>query len=263
MAHGQVDFVEEGDGPMVVLLHSSVAGARQWRSLMDDLSDRYRLVAVNLFGYGQTPDWDGAQPQKLEDQARLLEQVLPDDGSRIHLVGHSFGGSVAMKAASLFPTRIEKLVLIEPNPFYLLQQNARAAAYQEATSLRDCIKTEGARDNWDAAAAVFADYWTGAGSWAAMPEARQAKFAEALKPNFHEWDAVMTPDLTLAQWRACLPRQTTVISAADTVRSIKEIVALLSANNRAWTFETLDSGGHMAPLSHPHLINPMIARALA
>jgi pimeloyl-ACP methyl ester carboxylesterase len=48
-----VDFVEAGSvGPVVMLVHSSVSGARQWRRLMEDLKDRFRVRAVNLFGYG-------------------------------------------------------------------------------------------------------------------------------------------------------------------------------------------------------------------
>src|SRR5262245_37895072 len=47
-----VDFVEAGSAvPLVVLVHSSVSGARQWRRLMEDLKNRFRVRAVNLFGY--------------------------------------------------------------------------------------------------------------------------------------------------------------------------------------------------------------------
>ena len=52
----QVDFIEAGDGPLVVLVHASMAGARQWFSLIGQLQDRFRVRAVNLFGYGGTPN---------------------------------------------------------------------------------------------------------------------------------------------------------------------------------------------------------------
>ena len=96
-----VDFVEAGSvGPVVMLVHSSVSGARQWRSLMEDLRDRFRVRAVNAFGYGKTPPWPAEATQSLDDQARLVEAALPADAGEIYLVGHSFGGSVAMKAAA-------------------------------------------------------------------------------------------------------------------------------------------------------------------
>ena len=49
-----IDYVEAGQGPTVLLLHSSVSGNRQWRALMTALSDRYHVIAPNLIGYGQT-----------------------------------------------------------------------------------------------------------------------------------------------------------------------------------------------------------------
>lgn len=258
----QPDFLEAGAGPKVILIHSSVAGARQWRSLMDALADRYHLVAVNLFGYGRTRPWPGDTAQTLEDQARLLEGLLPEDGSRVSIVGHSFGASVAMKAAALYQDRIHRLVLIEPNPFYLLKEHGRDKAFQEAWTLRDTIRENGKNDTWARAAEIFADYWTGNGSWNAMPEDRQSKFAQGLRPNFHEWDSVMNERTPLSEWAASLPKDTTVISAADTVRSISDIVTLMQEQVPHWTFEVADRGGHMAPMTAPDLINPIVERAL-
>jgi pimeloyl-ACP methyl ester carboxylesterase len=51
------DFLEAGSGPAVMLVHSSVSGARMWRRLMDDLKDDFHVRAVNLYGYGRTPPW--------------------------------------------------------------------------------------------------------------------------------------------------------------------------------------------------------------
>lgn len=256
------DFIEAGSGPKVILIHSSVAGARQWGSLMGALSDRFHCIAINLFGYGATEPWSNGETQTLEDQARLLEPFLADDGEMVGIVGHSFGGSVAMKAASIFKDKVDRLVLIEPNPFYLLKQHGRVEAYEEATRLRDTIKTSGTENTWPVAAEVFANYWTGQGSWDAMPEERRAKFTKALEPNFHEWDGVMDETTPLPDWEADLPRKTTVISAADTVRSIDEIVSLLKRHIPDWRFEKIEGGGHMAAMTMPDLINPIVERAL-
>ena len=153
-----VDFIEAGStGPVVVLVHSSVSGARQWRRLMDDLKDRFRVRAVNLFGYGKTPPWPADATQSLDDQARLVEAVLPADAREVHLVGHSFGASVAMKAAARLSGRVAKLVLLETNPVYLLPHFGRSAAFAEIMELRNCIKTFGARGEWATAAQRFAD----------------------------------------------------------------------------------------------------------
>ncbi|MFY0692148.1 MAG: alpha/beta hydrolase [Paracoccaceae bacterium] len=259
---GETDFIEAGSGDRIILIHSSVAGARQWRSLMEVLSDRFHVVAINLFGYGKTAAWRADAPQTLEDQARLIAPFLPDGDSKMSVVGHSFGGSVAMKAAALFSAQTHRLVLIEPNPFYLLAQNGRAAAFEEALTLRNTIKTSGVEGTWPQAAEVFANYWTGKGSWAAMPEDRRSRFTEALKPNFHEWDGVMNEGTPLSAWAQLLPGDTTVISAADTVRTIDEIVSLMRVHIPSWNFEKIARGGHMAAMTKPDVINPLVERAL-
>ena len=253
-----IDVLETGRGPLVVLVHSSVSGARQWRKLMDLLAGTYHVKAVNLYGYGRTPPWTNSRTQKLADQAALIESIVPVGVDDIRLVGHSFGGSVAMCAAAKLGKRVSKLVLLEPNPFSVLRDHGRTQAFAEAERLRDAIKTLGARDEWAIAAEQFADYWGGAGTWEGTAPDRRSAFAQALKPNFHEWDAVMNETTTLQTWAEQLPSKSLVVYDAGTVRPILEIVELIR-NATAWQTQTVPRGGHMAPLTHPDLINPIVA----
>jgi len=262
-APSEVDFLEAGSsGPAVMLVHSSVSGARQWRRLMDDLNDQFRVRAVNLFGYGNTPPWPGGTAQSLADQARLVESTLPDNADEIYLVGHSFGACVAMKAAARLAGRVSKLVLLEANPFSLLAQARRVGAFAEAVALRDCIKTFGARGEWETAAERFADYWGGAGSWQAMTVERRSAFTEAIKPNFFEWDAVMNETTSVEQWSAELPRATLALYDPGTVLPVREIAAILRRSCRKWTYKEAPGTGHMAPLTCPDVINPLVSAFL-
>ncbi len=259
-----VDFIEAGSvGPVVMLVHSSVSGARQWRRLMDDLKDRFRLRAVNLYGYGKTPAWPAGAIQSLDDQARLVEAALPPDAGEIHLVGHSFGGSVAMKVAARLPGRVGRLVLLETNPFHLLAQSGRTAAFAEAMALRNCIKTSGARGEWATAAERFADYWGGAGTWRDMPSERRTAFAQALEPNYFEWDAVMNETTSAEQWARLLPPATLLAHDPGTVLPIREIAAILHNACPAWSCRELPGAGHMAPLTRPDLVNPLVRSFLS
>ena len=260
----EVDYLEAGSsGPVVMLVHSSVSGARQWRRLMGDLSDRFRVRAVNLFGYGKTPPWPAGAIQSLDDQARLVEAALPANADEIYLVGHSFGGSVAMKAAARLAGRVARLVLLETNPFYLLAQAGRTEAFAEAMDLRNFIKKFGALGEWATAAEKFADYWGGAGTWREMPSDRRVAFAEALKPNFFEWDAVMNETTPVEQWAALLPRATLSVCDPATVLPIREIAALLRRSCPGWTYREVAGAGHMAPLTRPDLINPLVRSFLS
>jgi pimeloyl-ACP methyl ester carboxylesterase len=258
-----VDYLEAGSfGPVVVLVHSSVSGARQWRRLMDDLKGDFRVRAVNLFGYGKTPSWPAARAQTLDDQARLVEAVLPTNADEIYLVGHSFGGSVAMKAAARLSGRVAKLVLLETNPFHLLAQSGRADAFAEAMELRNFIKTFGALSEWATAAEKFADYWGAIGTWRDMSLDRRIAFSEALKPNYFEWDAVMNETTPLEEWAALLPRDTLLVCDPGTVLPIREIAALLHRSNPGWIYREVPGAGHMAPITNPELINPLVGTFL-
>ena len=259
----KVDYLEAGSsGPVVMLVHSSVSGARQWHRLMGDLKDQFRVRAVNLYGYGKTPPWPAQTIQSLDDQARLVEAALPANADEVYLVGHSFGGSVAMKTAARLVGRVARLVLLETNPFYLLAQSRRVDAFAEAMELRNYIKKFGALGEWATAAEKFADYWGGAGTWREMSLDRRIAFSELLKPNFFEWDAVMNETTPVEQWATLLPGATLLVCDPRTVLPIREITAVLRRSCPGWAYKEVPGAGHMAPLTRPDLINPLVASFL-
>ena len=108
-----------GQGPTVVLLHSSGSSGRQWDPLIAGLHDRFRLHAVDLHGHGGTPAWQAGRPMSLEDDAALVEPLLLAPGG-VHLVGHSYGGALALKLAALHPERVNSVAVYEPVLFRLL-----------------------------------------------------------------------------------------------------------------------------------------------
>ncbi len=258
LSHGglEIEHSDAGSGAAVVLIHCSVSGLRQWRSLTEALADRYAVRALNLYGYGATTPWPATETQTLEAQARLVVAACERLAEPLSLVGHSFGGTVALKAATLLGARVGSMVLIEPNPLHLLAQGGRDAEVAEVRALRDHVKHHGALGDWEVVAERFADYWVGDGAWAAMPEARREAFAALLPPNFHEWDAALGEETTVAQI-AALECRGLVLSDPATRRPIRAIAEILAEACPAWSFRDI-AGGHMAPLTRPDLVNPMI-----
>jgi pimeloyl-ACP methyl ester carboxylesterase len=256
-----IDYEEMGKGNPVLLIHSSVSGNLQLRSLTEALKERYRVLAVNLFGYGDTTPWPENAIQTLADHADLVLALCSNSRDQVFLVGHSFGGSVALKAALRLGRKVAGLVLLEPNPFYLLSQHKREAAYEEAKALRDHVKQYGAVGDWHKVAERFADYWVGDGTWESMTAKRQSAFLEAMPPNFHEWDAVMNETTTIDTW-ASLKANTLVVYATETKRPIRDIVDLFIESCPHWSFREIAEGGHMAPLFQPELVNPIVTEFL-
>ncbi|MFI5400349.1 MAG: alpha/beta fold hydrolase [SAR324 cluster bacterium] len=253
----RIEYREAGHGEAAILIHSSASGLGQWRRLMDAIAPRFRAIAYHLYGCGETTAWPGIRPQSMRDQAALTVALADRVGGPVHLVGHSFGGSVAMKAALALGPRLASLALLEPNPFYLLQQHGRSAAYAESCALRDHVKRFGAVNDWERVAERFADYWNAPGAWAAMSPERRQIFLRMLPGNFHEWDAVMDETDTLSTLVPVAAR-TLVVTAEDTVRPIREIAELMAVHLPGLTWQRIPQGGHMAPVTRPDLVNPLV-----
>jgi hypothetical protein len=82
-----------------------------------------------------------------------------------------------------------------------------------------------------------------------------------MPPNFHEWDGVMNETTPIETWKE-LPAKTLVVCAEETKRPIREIAELFLSGCPDWAFEEAASCGHMGPLTHPDLINPIVSKFL-
>lgn len=263
-----VDYIDAGSGPAVLLVPSTASGNRQWRALIEAASGRFRFLAMNMFGYGETSPWPATRRQTLADQASLGLAVARRVDGPIAVVGHSFGGSVAAEIAIALGDRTRGLALFEPNPFHLLPAAGELDGHAEGHRVRDIVKQYGGEGDWMGVAQRFADYWVGDGAWAAMPENRRRAFADAIPPNFHEWDAlygetddepVPAFDLPQLQRLAC---PVLVLRSANPRPGIAAIDALLKRSCTHWSFGSVAAGGHMAPLARPDLVNPVLLEFL-
>ena len=257
----KIDYTEDGQGETVVLIHSSVSGNRQWKRLIQDLREHFHVLAPNLYGYGETTPWQVDGTQTMADHVALIEAVCTDVPGPIRLVGHSFGGAIALKAAADLGERVSHLVLYEPNPFYLLQLDGRAEAFAEAMAMHHDVKTLGKQGNWLALAERFAEYFSGDGSWARIPPERRTAFAQLLLPNYYEWDCVHSDATTVEEFSRSSAK-TLLMHSADTRMALREIVELFQEACPHWTFVTVPDGGHMAPLTRPELVNPFVRQFL-
>jgi pimeloyl-ACP methyl ester carboxylesterase len=109
--HALLDHVVAGSGPGLVLIHGTGADATSnWGALIDEVSDRYTVVAPNLPGAGATP----VDPAPIDLDA-LADQVLATARAagleRFHLVGHSVGAVIATAVAARQPDAVTSLVL--------------------------------------------------------------------------------------------------------------------------------------------------------
>jgi pimeloyl-ACP methyl ester carboxylesterase len=111
-----INVRDRGRGePTLVLLHYWGGSSRTWAELIDQLEDRYRSIAIDQRGWGESD----APPQgygisDLADDAQSVISAM--EIKRYLVVGHSMGGKVAQLVASRRPVGLVGLVLVAPSP---------------------------------------------------------------------------------------------------------------------------------------------------
>jgi pimeloyl-ACP methyl ester carboxylesterase len=226
-----IDYIEAGSGPAVLLLHSSAAGNRQWRKLMEERAGKNRLFAVNLFGYGATSAWPGERPMQFDDQANLVMAVAHFLPERFTLVGHSLGAAVAMQAAGRLKGRLDSLVLFEPILFYLLSKHGEQEAFAEIDALRRACLEAGRKRRSGDSGENFHRILVGARRMGR--HRRRTKGTPA--PDNPRTDSRMgdghTDGPPLDSWKS-IEAPVHVLSAADTRRPTRAIAGIRNAQRR-------------------------------
>jgi pimeloyl-ACP methyl ester carboxylesterase len=107
-------FVMKGQGRPVVLIHGNPGSCQDWSRLYAPISRRYRAIAFDRPGHGHS-DRPNHRPITVEVQAEMLQAALNQLGlEKPIVVGHSWGGSLALVYALNFPDNISGLVLLAP-----------------------------------------------------------------------------------------------------------------------------------------------------
>jgi 3-oxoadipate enol-lactonase len=106
----ELNYVEKGDGPPLVLIHGLAGDLSAWASQLDTWSTDYRVITFDNRGAGQSTQVE--EPISTEDMARdtlALMDALGVDSAAV--IGRSMGGAIAQHMALLAPERVRALVL--------------------------------------------------------------------------------------------------------------------------------------------------------
>jgi pimeloyl-ACP methyl ester carboxylesterase len=148
-------YVEQGSGKPVVLVHGAVADLRNWELVREALVRNYRVIAYTQRYHGTAPWPDEGKSFSIATHADDLAKFISSlDAGPVHLVGWSYGGSVAAVAAANNPQLVQSLVLYEPNLTAVLapeSPEAKQAAEEGARMFGPAANTSKAGDNVQAA----------------------------------------------------------------------------------------------------------------
>lgn len=253
----------EGEGTALVLLHSSMSYRGQWRPLVQRLRGRYRVIALDLAGYGDTPFPLEADRFGLAEEARLMSSALDEiigASEPFHLAGHSFGGGVALRLAYAMPRRISSLTVFEPTAFHLALADdpALIPIHRIVRGMKAALQN-GDREQ---AAILFIDYWNSPGAYVQLAPERKQMVNAMLEKALIDFRSLMGESLTLKDYYKRIKTPTCVLTGSSSPSSSLRIAELLS-QTLAHAESHRVIGGHMAPITHAEDVNRAIELFLA
>lgn len=249
-----------GQGPdPALMIHCSLAHSGSWAGLARELSGALTMTAFDMPGHGRSGAWDdrgGIQRVTADIAADLLQGPA-------HIIGHSFGATVALRLAVLRPELVRSLVLIEPVYFAagLADRPEIGPAFQAQMAMFEAGMRQG---DLRLAAQGFLQVWGTGVEWGSIPEPEQDALAgqmhliAAAGPVLHQdaagllapgvLDAVDMPVLLL-EGSASPP----IIGAINA-----GLAARLPRAERA----VVAGAGHMVPITHAGQVAAEILRFL-
>lgn len=111
-----IHFVERGHGPALLLVHGFGASTFSFREQIGPFSERYRVIALDLPGFGYSDRPAGLDLSQSAQAERLREFLERMGIERAVVLGHSMGGDIAMRLAAAHPERVERLIVVAAPP---------------------------------------------------------------------------------------------------------------------------------------------------
>ncbi|MFN4276307.1 MAG: alpha/beta fold hydrolase [Ferrovibrio sp.] len=244
-----------GDGAPVIALHCSGGQGVMWRGMLPWLGDTFRLHCPDLYGYGRSEPFPAGNRMTLDDEAELVGALLRRFDRPVHLIGHSYGGAVALRTAIDHATRLCSLTLYEPVAFHLLRPElgGHAPALHQIQILAADMRTAYLRDDATTAARLFIDYWNEPGSFDRMTLQRQAALIVQVPRLWLDFVLTLGCKTMPASYRS-LKLPVLLLSGMRSPGTVRLIADRLAGLLPAVRHAILPDLGHMAPVSHPDAV---------
>jgi pimeloyl-ACP methyl ester carboxylesterase len=247
----------------VILLHCSGSSGAQWRSLALRLAGRFRVLTPDLIGYGSAAPWAGRGEFCLAQEAAPIRGMIGMLEEPVHLVGHSYGGAVALHIARTRPDLLRSLTLVEPSAFHLLRGGDEfdQAALDEIGGVAAVARETLASGDYMRAFGHFVDYWSGPGAWAAMPAEKREQYAPQLHKVALDFHALLNEPADLEHVKD-IDLPTLLVQGSGTTLAARSVCKRLREALPAAQFRVVQGAGHMAPVTHRDEVNRLIAAHL-
>nr|HEX4315220.1 alpha/beta hydrolase [Kofleriaceae bacterium] len=247
-----------GAGEPVVLLHSGGMSGGQWRRLSGELvAAGKRVLAVDLVGHGRSAPWPEPEPFSFEIDVDRVGELVRGLGAA-HVVGHSYGGLIAMQVARRAPERIRTLAVFDPVTFGVLDLEHHPDPELSALDLASWSTEPEARERW---LRTFVEFWSGAGSWSGLRREVADEFRR-VSWVIHEGVRTLMADRTPASAYAAITAPALAMTGELSPRAAQRVVAAVAAALPHARHVTIAGAGHLAPVTHARDVNAHVLALL-
>jgi len=235
-----------GDGPAVLLLHSTVCDRRMWDPQVPALvAAGYRVARCDLRGYGDSPLPDGPYDEG-QDVIDLLDALGAD---RVALVGASGGGRVSQEVAARWPDRVAGLALLCTATAELEPGPDLSAFGEREEALLEAGDVAGATD-------LNVTTWLG-------PDADAATREKVREMQRHSFEVQLAASDETGPVRApyelsAITAPSLLVSGAYDLPDFRAIAADLAARLPDARLVELDWAGHLPSLERPDIVNGIL-----
>lgn len=244
-----IDFADAGEGPVLLFLPGSYSTVAAWRPVQRLLRPGLRLVTTSLCGYGKSADPRTERDPAMRHEVELVEAVARHIGQPVHLVGHSFGGTVALAAALARTIPVASLSLFEANPLDIIREEGSGELYQRTLRMSKDFEAAVKAAEPDAPRRII-DFWGGAGAFAAMPAAVQAYCRDTAHVNVLDWRCDFAFTVTCGDCSS-LELPVLLVRGGLANDAMKAITAVLEEALPLSRASVVEAAGHFLISSHP------------
>jgi pimeloyl-ACP methyl ester carboxylesterase len=184
---GNIDYDEHGSGPTIVLVPGSCSTGAAWRPVIAAWNGQFRCVTTSLLGYGGTAERRRPEDCSIVHEVEALEAVIRKAAVPVHLVGHSFGGLVAIALSLRSRALLVSLTVLEAPAVELLRHGRDDQRhYRDFLEMTDRYFAAFAGGDV-AAIRQMVDFYGGPETFASWPQRVRAYAMETTAVNIRDW----------------------------------------------------------------------------
>ncbi len=237
----------------ILALHGSASSPGQWKALVEAFRGEREVIAPCLPGYDPRQLESLAGTPGLDSRLTPIRERLVNTARPVHIIGHSFGGALALRLGELHPQLVLSICVYEPTALAVLRQGNESIdlclldQFQRLASITANAQAEVAMES-------FINYWMGGNCWQSLAEPVKGglmSVADVVARDFQDGLAEVANDAESQRYEG--PVQ--ILSGGATIAAARRIAELLAAELPAADWQRLPGLGHMGPISDSAIVN--------